>query len=413
MTERIKILTAGLILVLSMGVCCGDEPANSETTGRNDPFAAGAGFGDLTPRSQPVLLNSEHTKPQLFVRTVTLKFLRAQNLKNALDRMTTEFGSIGVDDNTNSLIICDTKDNLEKIVAEVKKADQTPPQIMIEVIIIDVQLKNDTEIGVDWDFLATENKDVSYRQSLIFPNRLSVIGATDTTRGDITAFQPVGLGSELAIVSDDIRNVVNLLQQKRDVDILASPRVMVVSGQKAEIRTIEEIPYQQITQSSAGGGGSSAITSTEFKDVGVTMEVKATVTDESKILVDIKPEQSVSTGASIGGVPVIDKRGVSTTLLMDDGQVVVMGGLRRQETTHVREQVPLLGDLPLIGFIFSNDRTVVDNTELLVLLSPHIYKGEPVSAEAMARFNQMKNNSLITAPEEPKSKKSSKKQSDK
>jgi type II secretory pathway component GspD/PulD (secretin) len=327
--------------------------------------------------------------------------------------MTTEFGSIGVDDNTNSLIICDTKDNLEKIVAEVKKADQTPPQIMIEVIIIDVQLKNDTEIGVDWDFLATENKDVSYRQSLIFPNRLSVIGATDTTRGDITAFQPVGLGSELAIVSDDIRNVVNLLQQKRDVDILASPRVMVVSGQKAEIRTIEEIPYQQITQSSAGGGGSSAITSTEFKDVGVTMEVKATVTDESKILVDIKPEQSVSTGASIGGVPVIDKRGVSTTLLMDDGQVVVMGGLRRQETTHVREQVPLLGDLPLIGFIFSNDRTVVDNTELLVLLSPHIYKGEPVSAEAMARFNQMKNNSLITAPEEPKSKKSSKKQSDK
>jgi type IV pilus assembly protein PilQ len=140
------------------------------------------------------------------------------------------------------------------------------------------------------------------------------------------------------------------------------------------------------------------------------MEVKATVIDESKILLVVKPEQSVSTDTSIGGVPVIDKRGASTTLLMDDGQVVVMGGLRRQETSHIREQVPILGDLPLIGLLFSNDRKVVDNSELLVLMSPHIYKDEPVSAEAMAQFNQMKDNSLITIPAEQKSKKSSKKQ---
>ena len=71
--------------------------------------------------------------------------------------MSSEYGSIGVDENTNSLIICDTEENLEKILAEIKKADQTPKQIMIEVVIVDVQLKNDTEIGVDWDLLSTEN----------------------------------------------------------------------------------------------------------------------------------------------------------------------------------------------------------------------------------------------------------------
>jgi type IV pilus assembly protein PilQ len=175
---------------------------------------------------------------------------------------------------------------------------------------------------------------------------------------------------------------------------------MVVSGQKAEIRTIEEIPYQQVTQSSAGGGGSNAITSTEFKDVGVTMEVKATVTDDGKILLVIKPEQSVSTGTSIGGVPVIDKRGVSTTLLMDDGQVAVMGGLRRQETQIIKYRIPLLGDLPLIGFLFSDDRKVVENSELLVLLSPHINKGEPVSAEAMARYRQITGQSWLLSNDE-------------
>jgi type II secretory pathway component GspD/PulD (secretin) len=197
---------------------------------------------------------------------------------------------------------------------------------------------------------------------------------------------------------------VHVLQEKRKVDILASPRVMVVSGQKAQIQTIEEIPYQQLTQSSAGGGGASAITSTEFKDVGVTMEVKATVTDEGKILLVIKPEQSVSTGTSIGGVPVIDKRGVSTTLLMDDGQVAVMGGLRRQETTHRKEQVPLLGDLPLIGFIFSDERTIIENSELMVLLSPHLFKDEAPPADAMARFDKIREKSLLAAPDGSKTK---------
>jgi type II secretory pathway component GspD/PulD (secretin) len=407
MNKRIKILTACIMLVLMTGIYYSTESVWAETTGRDDPFAGGAGFGDPATQSQPVFSISENTKPQLFVQAITLKFLNAPNLKSAVDKMSSEFGSIGVDENTNTLIICDTKENLERIVTEVRKADRTPAQVIIEVIIIDVQLKDDTEIGVDWDFLTTENKDLSYRQSLIFPNRLSIVGAADDTLADITAYQPVGLGSELAIINDDIRNIVHLFQQKRDVDILASPRVMVVSGQKAEIRTIEEIPYQQITQSTGGGGGSSAITSTEFKDVGVTMEVKATVTDELKILLDVRPEQSVSTGTSVGGVPIIDRRGASTTLLMDDGQVAVMGGLRRRETYRLKEQVPILGDIPLIGLLFSNNRTVVENSELLVLLSPHIYKGEPVSPDAMAKFNQMKNNSLITAPVEPKSKKTS------
>ena len=91
------------------------------------------------------------------------------------------------------------------------------------------------------------------------------------------------------------------------------------------------------------------------------MDVKATVTDEGKILLIVSPSQSVATGTSVGGVPVIDKREATTTLLMDDGQVVVMGGLRQQNTQITKDQVPLLGDLPLIGFIFSNNHKVVQN----------------------------------------------------
>jgi len=255
---------------------------------RGDPFGGG-GFGDAAESQSNVITGIDSMdakpKPPLVVRTVSLKFLNAANLKAAIDKMSSANGSISVNESTNSLIVCDTEENVKRIIVEIQKADLTPKQIMIEVVIIDVQLKDDTEIGVDWDILSSDNKDFSYRQNMIYPNRMSVIAPTADTIASMTAYQNVGLasGGEVALVTNDIRNVLHFLQEKRSVDILASPRVMVVSGQKASIKTIEEIPYQEITQSSAGGGGTNAITSTQFKDVGVTMDVKAVVTDEGKV----------------------------------------------------------------------------------------------------------------------------------
>jgi type II secretory pathway component GspD/PulD (secretin) len=368
--------------------------------GRGDPF--GDNFSDnslpQTNVAADVKVNApDVNKPPLIVRMVSLKFLNAANLKTAIDKMSSTYGSISVNESTNSLIVCDTEESVNKILIEIQKADLTPKQIMIEVLIIDVQLQNNTEIGVDWDILSSDNKDFSYRQSTVFPDRLSVIAPTTATIDSMTAYQNTGLGAEVAIVTSDIRNVLHLLQEKKNVDIIASPRVLVVSGQKAEIKTVEEIPYQEKTDTSQGG----LLTSTQFKEVGVTMEVKASVTDEGKILLTVSPSQSVNTGTSISGVPVIDTRKATTTLLMDDGQLVVMGGLRRQDTQITKNQVPLLGDLPLFGFIFSSNKKSVTNAELLVLLSPHIYKGESAPAEGVARLNEIRNRPVLSLPAEP------------
>ncbi|MHC4763013.1 MAG: type II secretion system protein GspD, partial [Planctomycetota bacterium] len=316
--------------------------------------------------------------PGLLVETVTLKFLEAKNLKKAIDSMSSQYGSIATDDGTNSLIICDTKDKLEEILAEIKKADQTPEQIMIEVVIVDVQLEDDTEIGVNWNQLSSLK---NFKQTLV--STLDTAGVT---------------GADFGIFEDNITGTLHALQETRNIEILASPRVLVVSGQEASIKTIEEIPYEEVTDSSEGGAG--ALTSTEFKEVGITLDVKATLTDQQKILITIKPEQSVKTGESVGDVPIVDTRGVETSLLMEDGQVVVMGGLRRKETRLTENKVPLLGDLPLLGHLFSNNKEEINLSELIVLISPHIYKDQPIPEDVMEKFNELKDKPILPPPKD-------------
>ena len=355
-------------------------------------------------------------KPELLVETVTLKFLDAKNLKTAIASMSSKYGSIFIDDKSNSLIVCDTKENLEKILAQIRKADKTPEQIMIEVVILDVKLNDETEIGVNWDFLTTKyNKNLgndskigtSFRQSLGFSDTLTAIAETADTIGAATAFNTIGAGSDFSLISGDIRNVIHALQQKNDIEILGSPRVMVVSGRKAVIEAVEEIPYQELTQTPAGGGGTgNAMVSTSFKPVGITLNVEATLTDSNLILLNVETNYDVAANVSYaGGPPSVDKRKIQSSLLLNDGQILVIGGLRRKTTQTLTNQLPILGDLPIIGFAFRATDTVQNNSELLVILSPHIYTGEKLSDVEMEKFNEITKRPLLIIPEAVEKKK--------
>jgi hypothetical protein len=337
----------------------------------------------------------------LFVDAVTLKFLDAKNFENALKGMLSQYGSIATNETSNSLIICDTKGNLQRILAEIRKADKTPQQIMVEVVILDVQLRDDTEIGINWDILSDELYDMSYRQN--FTDRVSATPGTPQTTADTARLNAgktnvdlvsTGLGGDFSVISGTVRNVIHLIQQKRDVEILASPRAMMVSGQSANIKAVEEIPYTEVTDTSQGGAG--ALTSTEFKEVGVNLQVSATVTDGNDIFLTIDTEQNVKTSESLGGVPVVDTRRAQTALLLKDSQIVVMGGLRRKEKTTQIDQIPVIGDLPIIGGLFKSTNTVVNNSELIVLLSPHIYKGEPIPKDVMAKYTEIRERPVLS-----------------
>jgi len=407
-------LLLGTVVLLAAGLYClpvqgqtdarRDDMEFAEAVGRDNPFAALVQAKPVEPNNitgpAPTVPDTLEQRPELFIETIALKFLDAKTLLSVLTNMSSEYGNIAVNAKTNSLTICDTRERLEKILGEIKKADKTPPQIMIEAVICEVQLDNDTEIGINWDILSDKLYDVSYRQKL--GSRLKMVSATSDNLAETTAFDTIsdtGIeGGYFALISGTIRHTVHLLQEKKNVEILASPRVMVVSGSSASIETVTELPYREVTETSAGG----SLSSTDFKLVGVKLNVTPVVTEEGDILVTVQPEQSVNTGqfGTTSEIPIIDTRKAKTTLLLKDGQVVVVGGLRRKEITDQVNQVPILGDLPLVGALFRNTEKSVTTSELLVFLSPHIYKGQPPTEEEMEKFDRATQASLITTTDQ-------------
>jgi len=366
--------------------------------GRENPFAA------IPRQIKPIPQSATGTElssqldqetPELFLETITLRFLDAEKLKSVVEKMLSAYGSVSANTQNNSLVICDTKQQVTKILAEIRKADKSPQQIIIEAVIVDVQLKDDTEIGVNWDILSAKNYDIAYRQN--FTARLGSTIEAPATIGNATAFNTTGTGGDFTLISGTVRNVVHLLQQKKDVEILASPQIMVLSGQSASIELVEEIPFQERTQTSEGG----QLSAVQFKQVGVKMNVTATIADGNDIILKVEPEQNINTGVfGVDLIPIVDTRKAQTTLLLKDGQVVVMGGLRRKEKTKLRDQIPILGDLPLIGFLFGKDKVVTKHTELLLFLSPHIYKGEPLSEQELRKYSEIHNSPMLSVPDE-------------
>ncbi|HUU19911.1 MAG TPA: hypothetical protein VMW72_22355 [Sedimentisphaerales bacterium] len=380
----ILTICAGYCLTQSQQVLSAQSKALA--VGRENPFAD---IPRVVQPASPSVLQTlepvEEEAPDLFVQSIMLKFLDAESLRDAIGNMSSRYGTITTNVKNNSLIICDTQENLERILAEIRKADKTPRQIMVEVVIVDVQLSDDTEIGVNWDFLSEEPQNVIYRQN--FTTRLGSNIPDEETPRDGTEYSTIGLGGDFSVINNNIRNVVSMLQQKKDVEVLASPRVMVLSGKTASIESVRELPYNEVIDTSQGG----SMSSTQFKKVGVTLNVTATLTEDDLIFLNVNSEQNVTVGESLTNVPIIDTRNTRSEVLLKDGQVVIIGGLRRKEITKQSNQIPILGDIPLIGLLFKYTNTVVYNTELIVFLSPHIYtEAEPIPAEAMEKYWEIK-----------------------
>lgn len=484
------------IFCLILTVCIGHNVAqiqaaqpeskqgSTQNVGRENPFAK-------IPRKKPTppkvsgSSQSDKASPELFLETVTLKFLDAESLKTIIQSLSSKYGSVSVDNKSNSLILCDTKESLARIkkaipkeeileikeelttgiyrivyadIKEVEKTlkafisetgiiavnpgtnnilvtdfesrvkaidnfikeiDRVTPQVLVEVRIYDITTDVDFDLGIEWN-VGRNTPEISIDQSKSRTRTDEADSGTNTYVTTITgsddpvasaplitktvttieppttgwsidetdaltkeyetrrrkpfiggSFNELGLGIgtlRFGLLNDvvDIDIALNILHKQGYAKLLANPRIIVVDNESATFEIVREIPYLEVSETTAGG----SMTGYQFKPVGVKLNVTPHITREGMVRLHIAPEFGVEVGSTTP--PTVDTRKVNTKALVKDGQTIVLGGLRQSSTTRDTWKVPILGDIPLVGGLFQSETESVKDTELLIFITPRI-----------------------------------------
>lgn len=247
--------------------------------------------------------------------------------------------------------------------------DKPVKQVAIEAMIVDAVLRDASQTGVDWTIEAirrhSSNGDlVSDVSQLAFDGNLGAVGTEALNAGVLS----------LGILSSEVRLNATIAAevQSRNAQILASPSIVTVENQPATISIVQEFPYQEITQGLTGP----PVASTEFKPIGVTLDVTPRITHTNDTIVLLQAKQSSVSGLTETGVPIEDKREAQTTLRAQNGRTIFIGGLRNTSNNLNVSKIPVLGDIPVLNFMFRNTNVEKVNTELLIFLTCHVMDQE-------------------------------------
>ncbi len=267
---------------------------------------------------------------------------------------------------TSTLVVEDTPENLRLVERVVNALDVPPRQVLIRAHIVDVTLDDDMSLGIEWDYLraadaVTEAVDME---------------ASATLKTD--GFSPtVSDGLFFSFATSGFEAFLDALQQRTATEILASPTVLALDGREAEIIIGSKLGFRLLTTTTTGN----VMETIEFLDVGTQLTLTPHIGDDGLIMLDIHPE--VSDGIVDQGLPSETTTETTTSLIVEDGSTILIGGLMRHREEHIRSQVPLLGSIPILGYLFRKTNTTKVKSEVLVAITPHIVT--PQGSEHMAR----------------------------
>ena len=272
----------------------------------------------------------------------------------------TDRGSVQVVARTNSLLVKDTQAKLDELRELIEQLDIPIRQVMIEARIVTLSSNFREELGVKWSG-ETDVVDENGRN-------INVGG-----RGDDNVFTDLsvagGTSSAISIgFSTSNGTILNLelsaLLSDGGGEVISQPKVITADKKTAVIKSGKEIPYEEKTSSGA--------TSTAFKDAVLGLEVTPQITPDGRVIMDIKINNDDTTDETSNNVPIISTNEISTQVLVEDGETVVLGGVFKQTKSQGMSKVPVLGDIPYLGGLFRNKVEKDDKEELLVFITPRV-----------------------------------------
>ena len=312
---------------------------------------------------------------------IAVRFAKAADIAallsdSAATRMLSERGAISIDTRTNSLLIRDVAINIQAMKAIITALDVPVKQVQIEARIVSLNEGDLQELGVRWGFSSTNGSHSvggSIENNLA---NLNLYGDSDSSLDDFLnvnlaatsvnastiAFQVAKLGSDTLL---DLE--LSALQRESRAEVISSPRLITTNKQPAYIEQGTEIPYLEAASSGA--------TSVNFKKAVLSLKVTPQITSDNRLILDLnvtqdRPGQVVKTGT--GEAVAIDTQRIGTQVLVNNGETIVLGGIYQHSVSDTVDQVPLLGDIPLLGALFRRTYQQMGKSELLIFVTPTV-----------------------------------------
>ncbi len=315
-------------------------------------------------------------------------------------------GFIQADASTNTLIITASEAVYRNLRSVIDKLDSRRAQVYIESLIVEVTAKKAAEFGVQWAGL-TGGAGSRYRVGTLTGfqtggnNLINQAIATSATR------QPPGNGLNLGIfrqVAGDITlgAIARALETDDNANILSMPNLITLDNEEARIIVGQNVPFVtgQFTTPGAGGATTNPFQTIERKDVGLSLRVKPQISEGGTVKMAIYQETSNVLPTSNAADIITNKRSIETNVLIDDGEIIVLGGLIEDQASDNEEQVPGLGDIPVLGNLFKYKKRGRTKTNLMVFLRPTIIRNSEQNAGvAMDRYDYIRNAQITGQPE--------------
>ena len=310
---------------------------------------------------KPDDVGSRHKSSLTTVMTYHVRYSDPDKVKTIIEDYMSDYGRVSVLQDRNMLVIEDTPEHISRVNLILNSIDATPSQILIEAKILEVSLSDANSYGINWS---------------------KVFNSGDTTAG-VQGLSAPASGLFINQITDTLEAALTALYSRNDVRTLSSPNLVALENTEASVIIGDRQGYKVTTTINAV-----TTESVEFLESGVILNVLPRIDAVGNVMMRIHPE--VSTGAiSAEGIPSQATTEVTTQILTRDGQPVFIGGLIKNNITEGRQSVPILGDIPLLGALFSSESHASNNTETIVLITPYIIGGEAhkLMLEKSARVN--------------------------
>ncbi len=274
-------------------------------------------------------------------------------------------GTIVPDAASNSLIVTDIPENIEKIKKVISEIDVKPKQVLLESIIAEVTLDDSNKLGIGWQFgqdgrIRNSWGDTSFESS----------GSLNFPLNNVD--EGTGFSYALSINDDLVKAQLNAYAQAKKAKILSHPKIVTYNNHKAEMKVVERRWVKTSINTNAAVGVGGLFSNFEERDYGIILKVTPHINENGDIVLEIDQEVSDLVGVDNFGNPVAIKRNLTTTVLLKNGQTMVLGGLIQEKSQNEDRGVPKVNKIPILKHIFGTGEKEKKRTELLLFITPHL-----------------------------------------